>query len=111
MDTMRALAKGLRNRRNERRVFDWELAAKIIKARGAKNASAGLAEDWEWTGGEILLDGKPAPRMNPTFYLASIWATPVLEIDGERIVVIVTGLGKSSSKNSKTGAMLQTSGH
>ena len=66
-------------------VFDWEKAAPLIKERDAKNASAGLSGDWEYTGGPILRDGKPVPKEEACVYLASTWATPELEIDGETI--------------------------
>ncbi len=74
---------GAANRGNPIRVFDWNKAAKLIKERGAKSASAGLAGDWEYTGGSIFQDGKP--DFSEYTYLASTWATPELEIDGETI--------------------------
>jgi len=79
MDTMSAFANGQANRGKELMVFDWHKAAKLIKESGAKEASAGLAGDWEYTGGTILEDGKP---MNGGAYLASTWATPEIEIYG-----------------------------
>lgn len=66
-------------------VFDWEKAARLIKERGVKRASAGLAGDWEWTRGEILSDGKPIAKEETYTYLASTWARPELEIDGETV--------------------------
>ena len=47
------------NRNKELMVFDWERAAQRIKETGAKEASAGLYSDWEYTGGAIWRDGKP----------------------------------------------------
>lgn len=85
MDSMAAFALGQANRGNEAKVFDWEKAARLIKERGATSASAGLSQDWEYTGGEILRDGKPVPHEDTYVYLASTWATPELEIDGEII--------------------------
>lgn len=82
MDTAAAFAVGLANQGKELKVFDWEKAAQIIKERGAKNASAGLSGDWEWTGGSILEDGKPVPKDETYTYLASTWATPALDVDG-----------------------------
>jgi hypothetical protein len=82
MDSLSAFAMGEANRDKEQKVFDWVKAATLIKQRGAKNASAGLRGDWEYTGGEILCDGKPAPIEDTYVYLASTWATPELEIDG-----------------------------
>lgn len=85
MDTMSAFAMGQANRGKERMVFDWDKAARLIAERGAKSASAGLHGDWDWTGGPILSDGVPVPHDETYVYLASTWATPELEIDGETI--------------------------
>ena len=62
-------------------VFDWDKAARLIKERKAENASAGLSGDWEHTGGDIYRDSKPI--YDSYTYLASTWATPEIEIDGE----------------------------
>ncbi|MBC8424465.1 hypothetical protein H8E07_10110 [bacterium] len=83
MESIKAFAMGEANRGRELKVFDWDRAAEIIRERGATSAGAGLSGDWEWTGGRILADGKP--DMDDYTYLASTWATPELEIDGEII--------------------------
>lgn len=62
-------------------VFDWDKAATLIKQSGCQSASAGLRDDWAWTGGCIFTDGKP--DMDDYTYLASTWAVPEIEIDGE----------------------------
>lgn len=85
MDTISAFANGMANRGKEMKVFDWNKAATLIKERNATSASAGLAGDWGWTGGDILRDGKPVPADDTYTYLASTWATPQLDIDGEVI--------------------------
>ena len=85
MDSLMAFAMGQANRGREPMVFDWDKAAMIIKERGAMSASAGLSGDWEYTGGEILEDGKPVPKEDTYVYLASTWATPELSIDGDLI--------------------------
>src|SRR5262245_17769996 len=82
MDTMSAWAMGEASRNKEAMVFDWHRAARRIRETGATTARAGLANDWEWTGGEILLGGKPVPPDETYVYLASTWATPELELDG-----------------------------
>lgn len=82
MDTMIAFAMGQANKDKERMVFDWNKAARLIKEKKVKNASAGLRADWEWTGGEIFRDGKPLKREDSYTYLASTWAVPEIEIDG-----------------------------
>lgn len=81
MDTALAFVLGEENRGNPERVFDWDKAAKIIKERKPDYASAGLLEDWEWTGGVIYENGKP--NKSEYTYLSSTWATPVLIISTE----------------------------
>jgi hypothetical protein len=85
MDHFSAMAMGQANKHKPLMVFDWNKAARIIKERGAASASAGLCGDWEYTGGDILRDGRPIPEDDAYVYLASRWATPELEIDGETI--------------------------
>ena len=79
METMSAFMRG-----KEKMVFDWVKAAKLIIEHNAKSASAGLSGDWEMTVGPILENGKPVPESETYVYLASTWATPELEIEGER---------------------------
>lgn len=81
MDSLSAFAMGQANQGKESMVFDWVKAAQIIKEGNHKNARAGLRGDWEYTGGDILEDGK-IPEDNYT-YLSSTWAVPELEIEGE----------------------------
>ena len=83
MDTLSAFAMGEMSRGNEMKVFDWEKAAKLIKEKSASHAEAGLKEDWEWTAGDIFENGKPVPEDETYTFLASTWATPAIEIDGE----------------------------
>ena len=85
MDTLQAFAMGQLNRGKEMMVFDWNKAAEILKSRGNPDAEAGLSGDWEWTGGEIIRDGKIVPSEDTYTYLASTWATPQLLIDDEYI--------------------------
>ena len=83
MDTMQAFMMGVMNRGKELMVFDWDKAARIIAERKPKQAEAGLRGDWEWTSGTIYEDGEPVH--DDYTYLASTWATPELDIDGEII--------------------------
>jgi hypothetical protein len=85
MDSMVAFARGQANKGKEPMVFDWAKAARLIKERQPKLAGAGLSGDWEWTGGPIYADGKPVPKTETYTYLASTWATPELELDGESV--------------------------
>ena len=80
MNTLAAFAMGQLNRGNELMVFDWDKAAQFIRESGAHTAYAGLCGDWEYTGDCIFKNGEP---YNGDPFLASTWATPQLEIDGE----------------------------
>ena len=76
MDSMLAFENGEANRGKEQMVFDWNKAAELINEKQIKNASAGLNGDFEWTGGEILVDGE---RFFDSYtYLSSTWAKPLL---------------------------------
>lgn len=83
METLAAFAMGAANRGKEEMVFDWDKAAEIIRDRKPEWASAGLRSDWEWTGGTIYENGKIVT--SDYTFLASTWAVPELEIDGEII--------------------------
>ena len=87
MDSMQAFARGeaARSAGNKMMVFDWLKAATLIKERQPKVASAGLKDDWEWTGGEIYKDSKPVSKDDTYTYLASTWAVPELSLDGDII--------------------------
>lgn len=84
MDTMLAVMKNEAAQRAgaRPRVFDWHKAARRIREASPKEAGAGLAGDWNYTGGDIFRDGKPVPRKDTYTYLASNWATPELSLDG-----------------------------
>lgn len=96
MDTLSAFAMGQANRGKELMVFDWNKAAKLIKESGAKNASAGLSGDWDYTGGSIFVDNKRLTREESYTYLASTWAVPELEYDGN---VVACYLMQSQTDN------------
>ena len=81
MNTWAAFAMGEANRGKEMMVFDWDKAARLIGERKPECASAGLRGDWEYTGGTIYEDGKPV--MDDYTYLASTWAVPELDMDGD----------------------------
>ena len=85
MDTMSAFLRGEASRNQPLMVFDWHKAAQLIAERRPERASAGLAGDWEWTGGPIYENGAPIPREMTYVYLASTWATPELDMDGETV--------------------------
>ena len=81
MDTLSAFMMGARSAGSRTRVFDWDKAARLISERRPDHASAGLGDDWEYTGGCIWRDG--APVLEDYTYLASTWATPELDMDGD----------------------------
>lgn len=81
MNNRMAFLKGMVNRGKEMMVFDWDKAARLIKERKPECASAGLRDDWEYTGGTIYEDGKPV--MDNYTYLSSTWAVPELSMDGD----------------------------
>ena len=81
MNNREAFMMGLANHGKEMMVFDWDKAARLIKERKPECASAGLRNDWEWTGGTIYEDGQPV--MDDYTYLSSTWAVPELNMDGE----------------------------
>lgn len=85
MDTMSAFAMGQANKGKESMVFDWDKAARLIKEKQPDEASAGLEGDWGYTGGSIYRDGKIIPEEDTYVYLASTWATPQLDMDGDVI--------------------------
>lgn len=65
------------------KVFDWHKAARLIAERKPSIVYAGLAEDWEYTLGVIFRNGSIVTSDLSTMHLFSVWATPVIEIDGE----------------------------
>jgi hypothetical protein len=85
MKTMAAFIKGeaAKAAGNPVKVFDWNKAAEIIKNEKPSAVAAGLSEDWEWTGGDIYKDGRPVPKDETYTYLASVWATPEIDVDGD----------------------------
>ncbi len=85
MDTLSAFAMGMATRGSPIKVFDWKRAAQLIRDRKPRVASAFLAGDRGCTGGEIYRDGSPVPKEKTYTYLASTWATPTLDMDGDEI--------------------------
>ena len=80
MDTAQAILMGALNRHRERKVFDWCKAAKIIKSNNPDEVWAGLKGDFENTSGLIYSEGKIIDSYQIGMYLASTWATPVIQL-------------------------------
>lgn len=72
-----AVARG-----DELMVFDWDKAASLIRERKPAVVEAGLSGDWSYTGGTIYRGGETCDEYT---YLASMWAKPMIELDGERV--------------------------
>lgn len=85
MDSVVAFCLGDLNRNKVPKVFDWNKAARLIRDTKPSRAFAGLKGDWEFTGEFICEDGKPAERDSECggVCLASTWAIPELDMDGE----------------------------
>lgn len=64
-----------------KKVLDWEKAAEIVRGT-REDVFAGLAEDWDSTGGLIGSGGKQQ-RNDEDAYVVSVWATPVVAIGSE----------------------------
>lgn len=96
---MSAFAMGQANRGKEEMVFDWDKAAQLIVERNPKTVEAGLAGDWDYTGGTIWSDGEII-KDSYTF-LASTWAIPEISIDGE-IFICYKMVSKTPGWNSGT---------
>lgn len=65
------------------KMFDWDKAMKIINLKHIANASIGLAEDWFFTGQQIIKDGEPyyseeSHGDNIRYFAFSDWATPCI---------------------------------
>lgn len=90
MDNMIAFGLGEANRGKPLMVFDWHKAVDLINANSYKNCGAGLEGDFEWTSGNILVDGKV--ELYDYTYLASTWATPQLIVyaDSESYEILET---------------------
>lgn len=83
MKTIQAFANGEADHGNNIMIFDWDKAARLIRERKPKSASAGLNGDWSYTGGEIYRDGV---MIHDNYcYLGSMWATPILVMDGDEV--------------------------
>ncbi len=63
--------------------LDWKKAKELIEANPDAVIHAGLLEDWNNTSGLIYAKGNF--YNGGYFYGASVWATPILDINGEEI--------------------------
>lgn len=77
MDPFDIFVNGLRHEKNERRVFDWNKAAQILRDRKTLTCKACIIEDYDETVGSILIDGEPALDFKFP-YLSSCYGTPCI---------------------------------
>lgn len=62
--------------------MDWQKVQQIVNENPDAVIHAGLAEDWNNTSGLIFAKGK---YYEGYVYDHSIWATPIVDVDGEEI--------------------------
>ena len=62
--------------------MDWNKVKEIIETHPNSVIYAGLQEDWNNTSGLIFAKGN---YYNGYVHAASVWATPIVDVDGEEI--------------------------
>lgn len=62
--------------------MDWKKVQQIVDEHPNSVIHAGLMEDWNCTSGLIFAKGE---YYDGYVYGASIWATPIVDVDGEEI--------------------------
>ena len=67
--------------------MDWKEVAVIVSEHPDSVIYAGLLEDWNNTSGLIYAKGK---YYNGYVYGCSVWATPIVDVDGMEIECYVT---------------------
>lgn len=67
----------------DKKYMDWNKVRKIVEDHPKSVIRAGLQEDWNNTSGVIFANGKYYD--GGIFYGCSIWATPIVDVDGEEI--------------------------
>lgn len=97
MDTIKAFARAevARAEGKKERKYDYNKAIKRIKETKPTEAYLGMLEDWGWTykkvyeNGKFLVDLKKKPLIHNIS--GSVWATPTLELDGNKEDCFVGG--------------------
>lgn len=62
--------------------MDWQKVQQIVRENSDSVIYAGLQEDWNNTSGLIYAKGK---YYNGYVYGQSVWATPIVDVDGTEI--------------------------
>lgn len=57
--------------------LDWDKLLLLVYEHDPENVMVGIGEDWFWTGGTILQDGKWKETDYGSYWCYSVWATPV----------------------------------
>lgn len=65
-----------------KKYMDWKKVQKIVDEHPNSVIHAGLQEDWGNTSGLIYAKGK---YYDGYVYGCSVWATPIVDVDGEEI--------------------------
>lgn len=63
--------------------MDWKKVQQIVDEHPDSTIHAGLMEDWGYTSGLIFSKGKYYD--GGSVYGCSVWATPIVDVDGEEI--------------------------
>lgn len=66
----------------EMKFMDWKKVQEIVNEHPNSVVYAGLMEDWNNTSGLIFAKGE---YYNGYVYGCSVWATPIVDVDGEEI--------------------------
>ena len=65
-----------------KKFMDWQKVQQIVNEHPDSVIYAGLQEDWNNTSGLIFAKGK---YYDGYVYGCSVWATPIVDVDGEEI--------------------------
>ena len=79
--------------------LDWVKLEKFIEERDPVEVSAGLLEDWFWTGATVYENGVWQDRDRP--YVTSYWATPGFKAtlkNGDNVEVVASRLQTEDEK-------------
>ena len=66
----------------KKKYMDWKKVQKVVDEHPNSVIYAGLMEDWNNTSGLIYANGK---YYNGHVHGCSVWATPIVDVDGEGI--------------------------
>ena len=81
--------------------LDWQKLERFIEERKPVEVSAGLLDDWFWTGATVYKDGEWQDR--DAAYVTSYWATPGFkaEMSNGDIIEIVASTEETAEQAAK----------